>query len=400
MNSLPSDSAADLEDLLVLIKTGQLFAVQQWLASHQLQHLPPEGTKGRSPLLEAIESGFHSMVEVLVKAGGWPQEQLNAAFDVATTSRRSDIAALLRQSGATMEGLDFGEVCRSMNQNFMEEALRNGCNPSKENAFAYALVRTAAARPLLSMYRKMRSEFPELDKQAALAMAMCAREKKARATALLAWAGANPFLEVPYDLADDDWSFSEKEEWHHTTTAAECAAASGKAEIVKSLKLKPTLNQARELLARTGWSPSKELMQVVLSLVPGKDLNISERGSCPTLESLVKRSSFSGYFGNQSGKEDEEAVACIEELLDAGAKWNPKPDEIRYIRRSLFEHEPLYAVRVVRLLLYTKGACDPKTMLELCRTPKARQRLHAGDPELWQELTTLAKGGSATVAME
>jgi len=90
MNSLPSDSAAELEDLLVLIKIGQLFAVQQWLASHQLQQLLEGETKSRCPLLEAVASGFHSMAEVLIKAGGWPQAQLNAAFDAATSSRRAD----------------------------------------------------------------------------------------------------------------------------------------------------------------------------------------------------------------------------------------------------------------------------------------------------------------------
>lgn len=393
MNSLlPDSDSAELEDLLGLIKTGQLFAVQQWLASHQLQHSTDREAKIRCPLLEAVESGFHSMVEVLVKAGGWPQAQMNAAFDVATKNRRPDIAALLRQSGATMERMDFGEVCQSMNQTFMEDALRNGCSPSKGNAFAEVLVRSAAARPLLSMYRRMRSEFPELDKQAALAMAMCAREKKARATALLAWAGADPFLEVPYELEDDDWNFSREKEWRNTTTAADCAVSSGKEEIVKSLKLKPTHEQARELLARAGWSPSKDLMQLVLSLLPDKNLNISKQGSCPTLESLVQHSSMARYFGDQSDKEDNEAVACIEALLDAGAKWAPPAESIRNTRRCLFEHAPLYVVRVVRLLLYTPGASDPKAVLELCRTPKARRQLHAGDSELWQELTALARG--------
>jgi hypothetical protein len=392
MNSLPSDSAAELEDLLGLITTGQLFAVQQWLASHQLQHSTDRESKIRCPLLEAVESGFHSMVEVLVNAGGWPQAQMDAAFDAATKNRRTDIAALLRQKGATMEGMDFAEVCRSMNQAFMEDALRNGCSPSKGNAFADVLVRSAAARPLLSMFRKMRGEFPELDKQAALAMAMCARAKKARATALLAWAGADPFMAVPYELEDDNWNFSSEEEWHHTTTAAECAVGSGKAEIVKSLKLKPNQEQARELLARAGWSPSKDLMQLVLSLLPDKNLNIGEHGSCPALESLVQRSSMARYFGNRSDTEDREAVACIEALLDAGARWAPPREKIRDVRRTLFEHDPLYVVRVVRLLLYTPGASDPKSVLELCRTPKARQRLHAGDPELWQELTVLARG--------
>lgn len=344
------------------------------------------------------------MVEVLIKAGGWPQQRLNEAFDHATEKHRPDIARLLRDSGATMETLDFTEVCRSMNLSFMEEALRNGCSPVRGNAFAQALRQFAAARPLLSFYRKMRGEFPALDNQAALAMAVAARERKARAAALLAWAGADPFREVPYDMEDDDWSFNESEEYRHTTTAAECAVGSGKVEIVKSLKLKPTLAQARELMERAGWSPSKELTLVLLGLLPDKNPNISERGSCPALESLVRRSGSIRFSSYTVDNEDPKAIECMEALLDAGARWNPKPDDIRCIRRCLVEHEALYVVRVIRLLLYTPGASDPKLVLELCRTPKFRQHLHSGDPELWKELTALAKGdapyGSAPISVQ
>lgn len=394
MNPAVPDPHTELEDLSALIKTGQLFAVQNWIAEKRELRGPPELSSVDAdrlcPLLQAVRSGFHSMVDVLIKAGGWSQRRLDEAFDLATAAHRPDIARLLRDGGATMQSLDFAEVCRSMNQAFMEEALRNGCNPSRENGFAHALQRSAAARPLLSFYRKMRAEFPALDNQASLALAVSARNGKARATALLAWAGADPFREVPYDLEDDDWDFNQDENYRNTTTAAQEAISSGKAEILKSLKLKPTPTQACGLMERASWTPSVELMRLLLAMLPDKNPNISERGSCPALESLVKRSRPISFGYSSVEKEDTNAIGCIEVLLDAGARWNPPPEEIRHARRWLLEHDPLYVVRVIRLLLYTPGACDPKLVLELCRTPKFRQQLTSGDPKLWEELWALA----------
>lgn len=170
MNPDPAEALAEIEELCSLVKTGQLFVVQKWLAEGKPYRLTATDDNRVCPLLVAVDSGFHSMVEVLAKAGGWSQETLDTAFEAATSNHRSDIANLLRQQGASMQALDFAEVCRSMNQTFMEEALRGGCSAVQGNAFAAALRRSAAARPLLSFYRRMRGEFPELDNQAALSV--------------------------------------------------------------------------------------------------------------------------------------------------------------------------------------------------------------------------------------
>lgn len=388
------ESPSEIEDLLALIKTGQLFAVQRWIAEGRpLQ--PPSEVETRHngqlcPLYQAVRSGFHSLVEVLVRAGGWSQAQLDDAYELATSARRSDIAHLLRDNGATMEAIDFAEVCRSMNQDYMEQALRSGCSPTRENAFARALNGCAAARPLLSFYRRMRSEFPVLDAQASLALAQAARAGKARAAALLAWAGADPFIEVPYNLEDDDWDFSDRDNCF-TTTAAEEAIGSGKVEIIKSLKLKPDAAQADKLFRRISLSPSRELVRTMIGILPDKNPNVSERGSCPALETLVGRRRPFGYGRLTPEQEDERAIECIDELLTAGARWNPPPDDFRYIRRGLLERDNLYAVRIIRLLLYTPGACDARHVLELCRTPKFRERFHSSDIELWKEITVLSR---------
>ena len=394
MSPAAPESPSEIEDLLALIKTGQLFAVQRWIAEGRPLLPPPEAETRHNgqlcPLYQAVRSGFHSLVEVLVRAGGWPQSQLDEAYELATSAHRSDIARLLRDNGATMEALDFADVCRSMNQDFMEESLRAGCSPSRENAFAHALTGCAAARPLLSFYRRMRSEFPVLDQQASLALAQAARAGKARAAALLAWAGADPFLEVPYNLEDDNWDFSDRDNCF-TTTAAEEAIGSGKVEIVKSLKLKPNASQAGELFKRVSWNPSRELVRAILGILPDKNPNVSERDSCPALEALVSRRSPWGYGRLTPEKEDERAIQCIDELLTAGARWNPPPDDFRHIRRGLLERDGLYPVRIIRLLLYTPGACDARHVLELCRTPKFRERFHSADIELWKEITVLSR---------
>lgn len=395
MDPVSPDPAAELEDLLALIKTGQLFAVQQWISEGRLFQQPPDESTRRDtqthPLIQAVRSGFHSMVEVMAQAGGWRQEELDEAFELATSLHRPDIARLLRHNGATMAALDFVEICRSMNQSFMEEALRNGARPARENAFAQALLHFAAARPLLSFYRRMREEFPVLDGQAALAMAIAARKGKARVVAMLAWAGADPFREVPYELEEDNWDFgNDDSEYRSTTTAAEEAARSGKAEIIKSLKLRPTVEQARKLLENIDWRPSRDLVRALIAGLPDRNLNVSERGSCPALEALVRRRRPFSFRELSPEKEEEQAVGCIEELLDSGARWNPSPEEIGGVRRGLLEYDGLHIVRIVRLLLYTPGACDPAQVLDLCRTPTIRQRIHSADAALWGELNDLA----------
>lgn len=401
MSAPTPESADEIADLLDLIRTGQLFAVQTWNADRR--PLPPATIAGGSahppavtcPLRQAVQSGFHSMVEILVAAGGWPQWLLDEAFERASSAHRPDIAHLLRANGATLRALNFEEVCRSMNQNFMEEALRGGCSPSEGNAFAHALVRTGAARPLLSFYKRARAEFPVLEGQAALALSALAREGKARAVALLAWAGADPFRKVPYDLDDDDWSFDQEnpDERHHTITAAESAMWSAKADVIKALKLKPNAEQARPLLALVQYNHSPDLLRALLDLLPGRDTNVSERGSSPALEGLVaRRRPWIGYGSRTTPQqEDEQAAECMDELLKAGARWNPPFEELRDIRRALLEHEGVHVARVLRLLLYTPGVCDRAQVLELCRTSAIRQRIHSGDPELLKELTEFAR---------
>jgi len=190
----------DLKQLLDLIHKGQLFALQDWIkAGKRLR--TSEGPGKTLPLLqEAIRTGFHSMVEELLRAGGWSPPELADALDLARARKRYDIADLLVSHGAQAKQLDFQTCCKDLDLGAMERHLRAGTDPNRDNVFAEALC-TIKARPLLRFYRQFRAEFSALDDQAALALCDAVQHNQVRWTALLAWAGADPFRPVPNDLS-------------------------------------------------------------------------------------------------------------------------------------------------------------------------------------------------------
>ncbi|MGA2800762.1 MAG: hypothetical protein ABSE97_00080 [Verrucomicrobiota bacterium] len=57
----------DIKQLMALVRAGRLFDVQKWIEEGK-RTVPPK-PYWFSPLRVAVESGFHSMVEVLLKAG-------------------------------------------------------------------------------------------------------------------------------------------------------------------------------------------------------------------------------------------------------------------------------------------------------------------------------------------
>ena len=272
-----------------------------------------------------------------------------------------------------------------MNAPLIERFLRAGVDPSRDNGFARALDRQKA-KPLLGFYRAMRLEFPALDAQAALALQMAVSAKNVRWTALLRWAGADPLRPVPWDLSGD-WN-----EPDNLTTAASTACWKRSEDIMKVLKIQPTPEQAIELLEDTASAVAPELMRQFLRFVSRERINDLERQTSKALERLVHRECHCYDWEPGTNEEKERrCLECIELLLDAGAQWHPDDNELRYARRGLSRNSARYVVRVVRLLLYTPNACDPKQVWELCRTEKMRTLIKSADTLLWDELVALSK---------
>jgi hypothetical protein len=162
-------SADDINDLLALIKAGRLFEVQAWIADGNRVRDPSNEHAKFCPLYQSVEVGFHSLVQVVLTATEWAQDEKDDALNAAMSNRRLDLVDLLLASGAQASAINFSDVCQTVDTGLMERFLRLGVDPAKDNAFARSLD-DIKARPLLGFYRSFRREFPALHPQASLAL--------------------------------------------------------------------------------------------------------------------------------------------------------------------------------------------------------------------------------------
>ena len=83
----------DLKEFVALCRSGKLFAVQQWINSGKSCRCPA-GNFGSRPLRVAMEKGFHSLVEVLLRTGVDQDEKDRAlSYAVFKSTARFDRAA-------------------------------------------------------------------------------------------------------------------------------------------------------------------------------------------------------------------------------------------------------------------------------------------------------------------
>ena len=231
----------------------------------------------------AAKTGFHSILEELLKAGGWGLDELTEALQLGFSIPAGSIFRMLLFSHVAQKFQNWISrlFVEQWTLGLMERFLREGGDPSKDNAFGRAL-RDMKARPLLRFYKSFRADFPSLDDQAALALYDAVANEQVRWTALLAWAGADPFRSVPWNFDDPFPVDSES-----NTCAATRATWRCNPEILKVLKLRPTAAQAIELLSDAGSSVNVELFRTVLKQVPTEQINNTPRGSSEALERIV-----------------------------------------------------------------------------------------------------------------
>jgi hypothetical protein len=85
-------SIAEAKDLLRLCKAGRLFDVQNWIASGKSLCVPDESKT--TPLEVALNSGFHSLLELLLQ-NEENQQLKNRALQRALSQKRLDLIELL-----------------------------------------------------------------------------------------------------------------------------------------------------------------------------------------------------------------------------------------------------------------------------------------------------------------
>jgi hypothetical protein len=371
-----SDTVSNTEakQLFDLCKSGRLFEVQSWIASGKSIHVPTE--LKTTPLKVALNTGFHSLVELLVRNEA-SQDLKNLGLHHAISLNRLDLIELLVSYGADIRSVPFIDVLNVWNPTIIRYFIYRGADVITDAPFAIAFgerIRTA-----IGPWRECREKYPDLalqlQDQIDRALRHFCFERDLKWVSLLMWAGADPRSSGP-TLNDDDDS--------EDITALKAAAYCQNLEILKRLKPDPNRDNIDQLLTTAAGSGHADVTRYLLEL--GAKPNDKQNGGSTALEECLEHFRFESFMHSISfsglgstSKASKFAVsktrATIQLLLEHGALWRPDTvDQIKSVRRSLLDCESDVTLEVVeRLTKFTASTQD--TIHELLRTPSMKKHL-------------------------
>ena len=98
------------KELLGLVRAGKLYDIERWILSGRPLELPVGRSGRKKTLLQAaVETGFHSLVELVAKHES-SQESKNVALTEALSRKRLDLIELLVAFGAEAASVPFADV--------------------------------------------------------------------------------------------------------------------------------------------------------------------------------------------------------------------------------------------------------------------------------------------------
>ena len=135
--SLPDAAVATSEDtkeLVNLCRAGRLYEIEKWIAAGKPLDVP---AKYRSLLRVALQTGFHSLIELIAKHEK-NQSSKNAALADAVSLRRLDFIQLLVENGAEVKSVPLSDVLLEWNPLIFRFFLERGADPVEGSPFAVA----------------------------------------------------------------------------------------------------------------------------------------------------------------------------------------------------------------------------------------------------------------------
>ncbi len=353
----------DLKELCSLCRGGKLFAVQQWIRAGRPYRMPP-GNFATSPIRTAIESGFHSLVEVLLQEGAVDQDEKNDALIRAIDSRNFDLVELLAQYGADSRPVDFDTVLWSRHPQIMRWFVAHGldlecdCHPIAK-AFR------DKHREFLGVYMSVRDTVRTARRQATMALRYHAADGNLKWVSLLIWAGADPRLPVPR-MEDSDVDEEDLD------TALVAAVRRGQFDVVKKIGIDPARDDLTALINEYCFWPNPELLEFLIKL--GADVRK------PAGEDSAMRWAFSSFEWSldslfRDHSRTEAALRCIEILAANGGRWQPNdPCRISCFRRAIAKAPAYDAIRHLERIIKA-GAIEQPFFQDLMRTPRMKEIL-------------------------
>lgn len=367
-------SAAEGTELVRLCETGRLYEVEAWIRSGKPLAVPKEVRK--KPLAVAMSSGFHSLVELLLRHEP-SQDVKNGVLQEALLFGRPAFVELALTCGADIRSVSFLDVLMSGNRALAAAFLEKGADPITGYPFAHAL-HQLRAKTIIGSYLDCRRSRPDLASQLQEQMDMALRQfcqdGNLKWVSLLMWAGGDPRSRGPVlddaDRADDP---------EYQTTALEEACGSRNVEIVKRLKPNRTDNLAA-MLDRAAFFADRNVIAYLLEM--GANPNDRTDGGSSALETCIRHLGWEDVDRvlhhypttyQTPGYKVSTTRDAIKLLVQHGAMWKPDPSTLNATRRILYRIEPDVAVELIGQL--RKNENGAAGVHELLRVPRMRQHI-------------------------
>jgi ankyrin repeat protein len=377
VNAPDTLSNPEAKELLKLCKLGKLFEVQDWITSGKSLSVPAE--LKTTPLRIALDTGFQSLIELLVRNEP-SEDEKNRALRQAVAQQRLDFIEILVSHGAEVTSVPFIDVLRAWEPNIIRYFLDRGTNFITNSPFAVAFgerIRTA-----LGAWRRCVEQHPQfasqLQEQADRALRHFCFKEDLKWVSLMMWVGANP-RSIGLTLEDD-----EEEEEHLSALTA--AAYAKNVEILKRLKPNGKTDDVSGLLEFAARFGHKEVIQYLFEL--GAKPNDKPNGGSTALDNALEsfdyeifrhRLSPLRYYSPKAPKyRVSDGRATIKLLLERGAHWRPDDaNQITRVRRVLYQCEPDVTIELVELLM-KYSAASRESIHNLLRTPVMNEHLASG----------------------